>query len=406
MIKRWLKRLVAILVVLALGGALVYAFLPQPVVADFGQVQRGRLEVAVEEDGKTRIRDRYIVSSPLVGKLRRVKWRAGDQIASGELVAVVEPTDPTLLDARTIAQSEARVHAAEASLEEAAAGLDRVRSMLNFAEGELARAQKLSRHDATSRQELEEKEMLRRMRAEELRQMQHAQEVAQFELQVAQAAMLRTRPNEQGTVDPSHFEIRTPPLSTGSRSLYILRVLQESETVVAAGTPLLELGDPANLEIEIDVLSGDAVKIRPGARVVLEQWGGDFPLEARVRLVEPSGFLKISALGVEEQRVNVIADFSHPDQLPDTLRDAFRVEARIIVWENTDCLKVPNSALFRHQENWAVFRVLHGRAARTPVQVGQRNGLEAEVTGGLAEGDTVVVHPSDKVLDGVRIESR
>lgn len=406
MVKRWIKRIATLLVASALVGALVYAFLPQPVVADFGTVSRGRLEVAVEEDGKTRIRDRYVVSSPLMGKLQRVKWRAGDRISSGDRVAVVEPTDPALLDARTIAQSEARVSAAEAGLEEASANLGRVRSMLDFAEAEWVRAKKLSQQDATSRQELEEKEMLRRMRAEELRQAQHAKEVAQFELQVAQAALLRTRPNVDGKPDVSHFEILTPPLTSSTRALYVLRVLQESETVVAAGTPLLELGDPANLEVEIDVLSGDAVKIHPGARVILEQWGGDHPLEARVRLVEPSGFLKISALGVEEQRVNVIADFAQVDSVPDTLRDAFRVEARIIVWEKAECLKVPNSALFRHEDDWHVFRVLAGRAVRTPVQIGHRNGLEAEVTSGLDEGAIVVVHPSDKVADGVRMTGR
>jgi HlyD family secretion protein len=185
-----------------------------------------------------------------------------------------------------------------------------------------------------------------------------------------------------------------------------LRVLQESEAVVSAGTPLVELGDLSDLEVEIDVLSSDAVKIRPEARVLLEQWGGDEPLVARVRLVEPSGRTKVSALGVEEQRVNVIADFPDRGRIPSSVGDGFRVEAKIIIWEKEGVLKVPTSALFRHGAGWAVFRVEDRRAVMRPVKVGKKNGLAAEVIDGLAEGDTVVVHPSDKVTDGVEVVRR
>jgi HlyD family secretion protein len=187
---------------------------------------------------------------------------------------------------------------------------------------------------------------------------------------------------------------------------HVLRVLQESAGVVTPGTPLLELGDLADLEIEIDVLSSDAVKIHPGARVLLEQWGGEEPLIGRVRLVEPSGFTKISALGVEEQRVNVIVDFASVDTIPPSLGDGFRVEAKIIVWETENVVRVPTSALFRQGEGWAVFRAEHGKAALQAVRIGHRNGLHAEVLEGLAPDDTVIVHPSDKVADGVLVAPR
>jgi HlyD family secretion protein len=405
-VKRWLKRIISLSAIALLAGGIIYTFMPKPVDVDVGRVTRGVLQVSVEEDGKTRIRDRYVVSAPLGGRLQRLRWRAGDRIARGQPLAVIEPTDPVLLDARTIAQSEARVKAAKATVEQTAASLERARTMLEYAETELTRSTQLSKKQATSEQELVEKSMTKRMRDDELRQAAHAQDVANYELELAQAALLRSRPGLNGSIDASHFEVPAPPLSSSSREMYVLRVFQESETVATPGMQLLEIGDPSNLEVEIDVLSSDAVKIRPGARVVLEQWGGDYPLEARVRLVEPSGFLKISALGVEEQRVNVIADFASPEEVPDTLRDAYRVEARIIVWEADDCVKVPNSALFRTGEDWAVFQVLNERAERKSVEIGRRSALEAQVLSGLQEGDVVIVHPTDRVHDGVRIQPR
>lgn len=404
--KRWFKRAFSLSVLGGIVGGLVYAFMPRPVPIDVGNVSRGNLQVSVEEDGRTRIRERYVVSAPLAGRLQRLKWKAGDGITPGQPLAVIEPTDPALLDARSIAQAEARVKSARSTFDQSSANLDRLRVMLDHSETELARVERLSRENAISRQDLEEKRMIRRMRGEEYRQARHAEDVARFELEVAQAALLRTRPEMDGTTDASHFEIFAPPLPGSGKMFYVLRLRQESETIVTPGMPLLEIGDPTDLEIEIDVLSSDAVKVRPGAKTLLEQWGGDAPLEARVRLVEPSGFLKISALGVEEQRVNVIADFAYPDQVPETLRDGFRVEARIIVWEQDDVMKVPNSALFRQNEGWAVFRVIEGRAILRPVEIGRRNGLEAEVLSGLSVGDEVVIHPSDKIRDGVQVVRR
>jgi HlyD family secretion protein len=405
-VKRWIKRLFSATFGLGLVAALVYAFLPKPVPIDLARVEKGLLAVAVEEDGKTRLRDRYVISSPLAGKLRRIKLRAGDRVLAGQTLASIEPADPELLDPRALGQAEARVKASKAALDKAGAQLKGNEAALELAEAEYGRARHLFEKNSLSKAELETKVMQKRTREEELRTARFAEEVARFELEQAQAALLRSRPHSGETTEHSHFEIPSPSLPTSGVVFHVLRVLQESEAVVAAGTPLIELGDLADLEVEIDVLSSDAVKIPPHAKVVLEQWGGEEPLLARVRLVEPSGRTKVSALGVEEQRVNVIADFPDREKIPSTLGDGFRVEAKIIIWEKDDVLKVPTSALFRHGGGWAVFRVEDDRAVLRPVKVGKKNGLAAEVVEGLASNDAVVVHPSDRVADGVQVIRR
>jgi HlyD family secretion protein len=405
-VKRLIKRTVTILALGAFTAALVFAFLPKPVAVDLGQVSTGPLQVFVEEDGKTRLRDRYTVSAPLAGRLQRISLDPGDIIPAGRTVAIIEPLDPALLDPRALAQAEARVKSAEAALDRAAPMLEAAQAALDLAETEYARSAELHEKKALAKTELDLKTMLRRTRTAEYRAARHSEEVARFELELARAALLRTRPGSAEGGESLHFEIPAPPLAGSGRVFHVLRVFQESAGVVAPGTALLELGDPADLEVEIDVLSSDAVKIRPGARVLLEQWGGDEPLIGRVRLVEPSGFTKISALGVEEQRVNVIVDFPDRDKIPQTLGDGYRVEAKIIIWEQDEVLRVPTSALFRHGEGWAVFRVEQGKATRHPVHIGRRSGLFAQVLEGLSLDDTVIVHPSDKVVDGVMVEPR
>ncbi|RPI81845.1 MAG: HlyD family efflux transporter periplasmic adaptor subunit, partial [Planctomycetaceae bacterium] len=351
MLKRWIKRLLGLLVLTGLVGGIVYAFLPKPVPVDFGRVTRGVLQVAVEEDGRTRIKDRYIVSAPLAGKLERIRLKPGARVSPGDVVAVIEPSDPALLDPRALAQAEARVKGARSAIERAAAGLEAAKVSLDHAETEFARAEELLRKKAISPTDYDTRVMLRRMRVEEYRTARHSREIAEFELELAEAALLRTRPPAAGSTptDVFLFELRAPPVAVPGGQFQVLRVAQESEAVVSPGQSLLELGDPSDLEVEIDVLSADAVKIRPGGRVLLEQWGGDEPLEGQVRLVEPAGFTKISALGVEEQRVYVIVDFPDRSKLPSTLGDAYRVEAKILVWEGMDVVQVPMSALFRHK---------------------------------------------------------
>lgn len=393
--------LIAAIVVVGLG----YAFWPQPVEVDLAKVERGALQVTVDEDGKTRIREKYVVSAPLAGRLLRIDMEAGDPVQAGQtLLATIEPPDPNLLDARTIAQAEARVKAAEAARKKMEPMTEQVRAAQAYAEAELTRARKAG--NSVSKSELENAEYEYRRASEEQRSMRIQEDIARFELEQAQAALLRTRPREDDTDAAAAngngwaFTIYSP--INGS----VLRVLQESAAVVTAGTPLLELGDPLDLEAEVDVLSRDAVKIHPGARVLLEHWGGDEPLVGRVRLVEPSGFTKISTLGVEEQRVNVIVDFVDPPAARQSLGDGFRVEARIVIDEADDVLKVPTSALFRVGKESAVFKVVDGKVLEQIVKIGRQNGLEAEVLAGLAAGDQVVIHPSDQVDDGVQVRQR
>jgi HlyD family secretion protein len=392
------RRLGVPVVVLAVIAGIVWSFVPGPVEVDLGRVTRGAMRVTVDEEGRTRVRERYVVSAPLGGRLRRIPLRAGDAITADDTaVAVVDPTDPTLLDARAVAEAEARVRAARAARERAGPDLERARAAHELAAKQLERARRLYATKVVSHQELDEAESRERIAAEELKAASFAGDIAQFELDVAEAALLRTRP---GGADATGFEIRSPIAGR------VLRVFEESETVVAAGTHLLEIADPTDLEVEIDVLSSDAVRIRPGARVLLEHWGGERPLTGRVRVVEPGGFTKVSALGVEEQRVNVIVDLLDPPDARPALGDGYRVDARIVVWEGEHVLEVPTGALFRHGEAWAVFVVRNGRARLETVEIGRQNASEAEVLGGLEEQDVVVLHPSDQVGDGVAIRAR
>jgi HlyD family secretion protein len=260
----------------------------------------------------------------------------------------------------------------------------------------------LSKKDAVSIERLEEAEMLHRARAQDYRAAMFAKDIAQFELDMAKAALLHTRSDN---ADPYNPQDHSPLRILAPISGQVLRVFQESATVVPAGARLLELGVPSDLEVEVDVLSSDAVNIKPGTRALLEQWGGARPLNATVRRVEPSAFTKVSALGVEEQRVNVILDLKDPPQQRPTLGDGFRVDARIVMWEQENVLQVPTGALFRHRD-WAVFVVQGVRAHQRKVKIDHRNSLSAEVTEGLREGDQVVLHPSDKVRDGVVVQLR
>lgn len=426
--KSLVRRILLFGFVAAVAGAIILGLRPAAVEADLAKVVRGEIRETVDQDGKTRLRERYTVSAPLAGRLLRIELDPGDEVTAGEtLVASIEPRDPELLDARALLQAEANVKAAEARLERTTPLLDEAIANLDFAKADLDRARR-ARQDSPGSitlNELENKEMVRRTRAALVRAAEHAHEIAKFELAQAKAALLRSRPSADVTADSAadaanakaegnsqtpapypqqdpqwHFNILAP---INGR---VLRVFRESSGVVQAGDPLLEIGDPLDLEIEIDVLSRDAVKVQPGAPVLLEEWGGDRALHGEVRLVEPSGFTKISTLGVEEQRVNVIVDLVDPPQKREALGDGFRVEARIVTAEAKDVLKVPTSALFRVGEDWAVFRVEAGVARQRTVKLGLQNGLEAEVQEGLAEGDLVVTHPGDNVIDGRAVKPR
>lgn len=392
------------LLLLAFGivavGLIVYAFLPAPVDADVAPVTRGLMQVTVDDDGRTRIKEKYVVSTPLAGQLLRVVLHPGDPVEAGKTVlTAIEPTDPALLDPRARAEAEAKVKAASAAKERAETELRRAHASADFARSEAERLRRLLMRGGSSLQEVETAEHRERTTAEELRSAQFGVQIATFELEQARAALTRTKPASPGEA-PERFEIRSP--IDGK----VLRVFQESAAVLAAGARLLEVGDPADLEAEIDVLSTGAVKVRPGAKVLLTHWGKEESLVGRVRVVEPAAFTKVSALGVEEQRVNVIVDFVGPPEQRRELGDGYRVEARIVIWEALDVLKVPSGALFRHNGGQAVYRLDAGRARVRPVKVGQDNGLEAQVHDGLEEGDRVIVHASDRIKDGVAVKAR
>jgi len=376
--RRWLPYAGALLLL----ALIIAGFWPQPVPVETATASVGVLRATVDEEGKTRIKQRYLVSAPVTGQLRRIPWKAGAEVRAGEtVIAVIDPLTPSLLDARSRALAEARRVTAVAQLE-------RARAAHLFAASELKRSEKLSAEKTVSVQELE---------GAQWRETAAARELAAAESTLRQAEVELEEFSVAGNGSTA-TEVKGP---TSGR---VLRVLEESSRVVSAGTPLVEIGDPADLEVVIDVLSRDGAAIMPGTQVALEQWGGRAALQAKVRLVEPAAFTKVSALGVEEQRVNVIADFVTPPEQRLNLGDSFRVEASIVVWETGDALKVPAGALFRKGGQWAAFIVSGNRARLQPVKVGRASATETQVLEGLKTGDTVVLYPGDRVRDGARVK--
>lgn len=397
---KWLKRILGILAAVGLVAALIVSSLPKPLRVDLHRVATGPMRVAVEEDGRTRVKDRYVISAPLGGNLARIELHAGDEVDVQTVLARIVPIDPPLLDARTRAEAEARVRAATASRAQTGAMIERARAALDFARREATRLKALAGRDVVERRALELAELDERTRASEVESAQFATKIAGWELQVARAALGHLQGGGRRDQGQQQMDITSPVRGR------VLRVVAQSEGVVAAGTPLLEVGDPAALEIVVDVLTSDAVHVRPGASAQIDGWGGERPLPARVRLVEPSAFTRASALGVEEQRVNVILDLQEPPSVWGALGDGYRVEARIVVWEKDDVLQVPSSALFRHDGGWAVWVVAGGRAKLRTVAIGRQGGLVTEITRGLRKGETVIEHPSDAVSAGVEVLAR
>lgn len=396
-----MKKYVYIALVLGLVGLIAFGLRPQPVPIDFGKVTTGPMKVTVDEEGKTRIKERYTVVAPLTGQMKRIELKPGDAVEQSKtLLTVVEPTDPALLDARAVASARARVNSAKAAKQQTGQLLEKARVAVEFAETEYRRSKESYASRGTSEQNLKEMEMLQRTKQLELKAANFAEQIATFELEQAEAALLQVSPNPSAANEPPRLTVPAP--ITGS----VLKVFRESAGVVQAGERLVEIGDPRDLEVVVEVLSRDAVAIHPGAEVLLEHWGGDKPLRGRVRRVEPAGFTKISALGVEEQRVNVLLDFVDPFEVRPTLGDGFRVEARIVIWDKEKVLRVPAGALFRHNGEWAVYKIEQGRAIQQKIGLGRLNALEGEVLSGLNEGDEVVLHPGDRVKDGVKIVAR
>jgi HlyD family secretion protein len=394
-----LRHVIITVAVLGIAGLAVFAFRPRPILVDIGTVRRGPLQVTVDIEGKTRVRERHVVSSPLAGTLARPRLKAGDCVEANAVVAQLRPVAPPLLDVRTRAEVEGRARSAADAMRQAEANLSRARSVSELATREVKRARALAATGSISQDALERAEFDASARAREAEVAEHGLDVTRHDREVAQAALLQTR----GLVRTSASEqwnITSPV--TGA----VLRILQESEAVVQPGTPLFELGDVGDLELIAQVLTTDAVAILPGAPVIVERWGGSKPLHARVRRVEPSAFTKISALGVEEQRVNVLADFEDPPQALQGLGDGYRVELRIVVADVRDALLVPVSATFRQGPAWAVFVLANGRARLRELKLGRRNETDAEVLGNASAGEQVVLYPGETLRDGGRVEPR
>jgi HlyD family secretion protein len=379
-------------VLLGVAVLLVLAFRPRPVLVEVAKATVGPLRVTVDHEGQTRVRQRYVVTAPVAGRLERIRLDEGYPVEPGAVVARIYPTP---LDQRTQAETRARLDAAEATKREADARVQQASAALDQARRSVTRARRLRHQGNISPEDLELAELEVTTREKELAAADFAARAADFTVEAVRATLLLPSGVPAGEAEDSPVEVRSPVQGK------VLRVLEENERVVLTGTPLLELGDPSALEIVVDVLSEDAVRVRPGAPVLIEDWGGEGILHARVRLVEPSGYTKISALGVEEQRVNVVVDFVDPFE---SMADGYRVEARIVVWEGENVLQIPSSALFRHDGDWNVFVVENGRAQQRRIDPGHRNPIEVEIRAGLKEGETVIVHPSDLVKDGVRIE--
>lgn len=381
--RRWLPWL-GLALLLAL---IVFGFMPRPIPVETTRVAQGKLRATVNEEGKTRIRQRYVISAPVTGHLRRVPFKPGADVEAGRtVVATIDPVSSAMLDPRTRALAEAR-------RDTAAANLDRAKEQQRFTASELKRIEKLFAEKTVSPQELENAQW---------REISAAKEVVAAESALKQAeAELKEFPANNSAATLTN---QAPVEVTSPVSGKILRVFEESTRVVTAGTPLAEVGDPADLEAVIEVLSRDGAAIGPGAKVYLEQWGGGAPLEAKVRLVEPAAFLKISALGVEEQRVNVIADFVTPYEQRKNLGDAFRVEARIVVWESDNTLKVPTGALFRRGQNWAAYVLAKAKAELRAVEVGRTSGTEMQILSGLKDGEEVILYPGDRVKAGQQVK--
>lgn len=390
-----MRRILNILVLLIVTGmvvALLTMWLrPDPLRVNVAKASHGPMSVTVDGEGKTRVRDRYIVAAPVAGRLRRINLRRGDKVVERQVIAEIEPLPLAPLDPRQHAEAVGRVRAAEDAKAEVDQMVDRYKASYEQARRDLKRSQNLARDGVVSQQEVEAAETATATALREYEALKSRAEKAAHDVEVARAALLAINRSPASAA----VKVQAP---TGGR---VLQVLEESERVVSPGTPLVELSNPSRLEVVIELLSTDAVQVRTGATVFVENWGGPKTLEARVRLIEPSAFTKVSALGVEEQRVNVIADFAETET---SLGDGYRVEGRVVVWEATEVLRVPVSALFRRGGNWSLFHVENGIAEVKDVEIGHLTSSEAEVISGLEEGAEVIAHPSKDISNGARVE--
>lgn len=403
MAKKISRKFLTLGVILLLGVALVFAFWPKPLAVDIGVVERGPMLVTIDEEGRTRVHDTYVVSTPVAGRLLRVDVEPGDLVVAGKsIVAVMLPATPTPLDARSRAQADAEVAAAEAALRLARAGHNQAIADQELAETELKRTRSLRKSNLESQAALDR--AIRQARITDAALASAEAAIAERQANLASARARLIEIDSQNSVDGDSAKAINLYAPSSGR---VLRVMQESEATLAAGTAVLEIGNTENdLEVVVELLSSDAVQVAPGDPVKLTAWGGKEDLNGVVERVDPWGFTKASALGVEEQRVNSIIRFTDPQESRQKLGHGFRVEAEIIVWQEVDALLVPSSALFRDGKQWTVFVVTTGTATLRTVEVGKNNGLTAQVLNGLEVGEQVVLYPAAELADGVEVTQR
>ena len=391
-------RVVTVLCLLAATALLIWSVMPRPIPIETATVMKARFVASVDEDGKMRIRERYVVAAPLAGRLTRIRLKVGDRVGIDDIVATIVPSPTPFLDPRSRREAEERLGAAEAAKERTKATVERAKAQAEQTKTDLERTRTLFERGASTAQARERAELAMRLADRDLRAAEFLDHATEHELYQARALLARY--NDGASTAPEEWKITAPVPGV------VLKVVQESETIVEPGTPLIEIGDPRDLEIVVDVLSTDAVEIRPGAEVIIEHWGGPGVLLGRVRRVEPAAFTKISTLGVEEQRVNVIVDLLSPPEQWIGLSDGYQVDTRIIVFTQDGATIVPSGALFRRGESWNVYVISDGHALIRPVELLRRSGRFAAVTTGLAPGERVIVYPSDRIESGVRVEVR
>ena len=387
--KHWRKWIIGISAAGALFALVILAFRPSPIPVEVAKVASGPMQITVNAEGRTRVRQRYIVSAPVAGRLGRIALSEGDAIKPGVVLAELIPAP---LDTRSVRQNENALQAAEAESRAATAQVEQARAVFDHAQSERRRADQLQENGIVSAQLRDDAIVAESSAAKALEAAKFSANAARFRVETIRAALLSA--DSGASADTQPITLRSP--SAGR----VLRVLQESERIVAAGTPLIEIGDPSALELVFDVLSADAVKIVPGAAILIENWGTETVLHGHVQTVEPSAFTKISALGIEEQRVNVIGDL---DDAPDALGDGYKIDGRIVVWNTLEARKIPISALFRTGDSWSLFTVRGAYARLQKVEIGHRNENDAEVLAGIEDGDIVVRYPSDSVKDGTAV---
>ena len=380
---------------------LVFAFWPRALAVDLKPAAIGPMILTVGDEGETRVVDVFVISAPITGRLRRIEAEPGDTVDAGQtIVAEIEPTVSGLLDPRTEAEAEAQLNAAISAESLAKSELERAEAELKFAESELQRAAELAKNGTISERDREASERAFETSRAAMGAAQANMEVRRFELARARAHLMSPSEMTSRRSDCECVNITSPVDGQ------VLRVHRESAGFVRAGEDLIDIGNPGRLEIVVDLLSTDAVKVAAGDQALIENWGGDGVLAARVRRVEPFGFTKVSALGIEEQRVNVVLDIVSPHEDWQTLGHGYQMDVRVVLWQADEVLKVPLTALFRSGADWALFVSEKGKAVRRTVEVGHRTSSEAQILSGLSEDELVVVYPGESVDEGIRIAAR